>query len=332
VIKKDKFSGIREVGILAAIALAITANLAAPARAEYPEKPVEIIYPFGAGGSGDTLVRLFASAVQKNTGNELLIVNLPGAGGNIGFSKVARAKPDGYTLLSVSPSLAINATLFANPGYDPVEDFEVVAPLSVVPNILVVPPSSPFNTIEELIDYAKKNPGKLKFGSSGLGTSLHLAAELLKVEAGIDMVHVPYSGSANAVLDLLGGRIDLMFDSSSSSLPNIMGGKARALAIATDKRLSALPDVPTLAEVGFPKVQSSAWTGLLAPKGTPEPILEKLNQIFTEALRDEEVLDNLVNKLGGEPFNASREEFASFIAEQVEMNRSLIETLKLEKR
>lgn len=330
--KKYKLGGMRKLGFAASLALAAMSVLAAPAQAEYPEKPIEIVYPFGAGGAGDTLVRLFTSAAQKATGYEFLVTNLPGAGGNIGFSKVAREKPDGYTLLSISPSLAINATLFAEPGFDPVNDFDVIAPMSIVPNILVTPPSSPFNTAQELIDFAKANPGQLKFGSSGLGTSPHLAGELLKKEAGIDIVHIPYSGSANAVVDLMGGRIDLMFDSSSSSLPNIVGGKVKALAIAADKRLDALPDVPTMAEVGLPKVQSSAWTGLLAPKGTPEPILQKLNEIFVKVTQDEEVLDNLVNKLGGQPLRMSREEFAKFIEEQVEVNRTLIESINLEKR
>lgn len=300
-----------------------------PAAAEFPDRPIRIIYPYAAGGAGDALVRLFATHVAPVLGQQVIVDNRPGAGGNIGVAAAAQAAPDGYTLLSISPGFAINATLYAAPGYDPIKNFVPVTPLSVVPNVLLVNAASPHKTLKDLIDHARANPGKLSFGSSGIGTSIHLAAELLKQQSRIDIVHIPYSGAGAAGLDLLGGRIDLMFDSAPTALNNVSTGKARALAIASNARIEQLREVPTTAEAGYPEVLSSAWTGLMAPAGTPQAVIEKLHAAFAKVTRDRAVLDFLASRLGGRPFYGSPAEFGAFIKREVDVNGTLVKALKL---
>ena len=293
------------------------------AHAEYPDHPIRMIYPFAAGGSGDALARLFANALGNILGQQVFVDNRPGAGGNIGFAAAAHATPDGYTLLSVSPSFAINVSLYPAPGFDPVKEFVPIAPLSTVPNILIVNSASPYTSLDDLIADARAHPGKLTFGSSGIGTSIHLAGELLKAQAKIDIRHVPYRGASGAGADLLGGHIDMMFDSAPTALSNVHTGKARALVIAAPKRLSELPDVPTTAEAGYPQLLSGAWTGIVAPAGTPPAVIEKLRAAVSQVMHDPAVLD-LLGKLGGEPFIGTPEEFGSFIKTEIDRDGTII--------
>lgn len=318
----------RSVLVAGAAGLAVGSGIT-PAFAEYPEKPIRMFYPYAAGGAGDALARLFATNVGPVLGQQVIVDNKPGAGGNIGCAAAAQAAPDGYTLLSVSPGFAINATLYATPGYDPVKDFVPVASLSIVPNVLIVNAASPYRSLKDLLDFAKANPGKLSFGSSGIGTSIHLAGELLKQQAGIDMVHIPYTGAAQAAVDLLGGRIDLMFDSAPTALSNVSTGKARALTIASSTRLDQMPDVPTTAEAGFPDLLSAAWTGVVAPTGTPKAAIDRLTAAFGQVTKDAAVLEFLATKLGGKPLYLTPAEFGAFIKREVDTNGAIVKALKL---
>ena len=304
----------RSIALVVFTALGLAAA-DAPAQA-WPERPIRMIYPYTAGGAGDALARLFADRLGPELGTQMIVDNRPGAGGNTGAVAAAAATPDGYTLFSVSPAFAINASLYANPGYDPVRDFIPVAPLSVVPNVLVVSASFPPRSVQELVAYARANPGKVNFGSSGIGTSIHLAGEMLKREAKIDIVHVPYRGSAQAGTDLLGGQLQIMFDSAPTALSNVRTGRAFAIAIASKVRLPELPDVPTMAEAGFPTIESEAWTGIVAPLRTPPAVIAKVSEAAAKALKDPQLLERL-KQIGGRPFTGTAEEFGAFIRNEV---------------
>lgn len=307
----------RTVRALALVALAVLGLAATGASAQsWPERPIRLIYPYTAGGAGDALARLFADRLGPELGQQMIVDNRPGAGGNTGAVAAAAAAPDGYTLFSVSPAFAINASLYAAPGYDPVRDFVPVTPLSVVPNVLVVSASLPVRSVAELVAYAKANPGKVNFGSSGIGTSIHLAGEMLKREAKIDIVHVPYRGSAQAGTDLLGGTLQMMFDSAPTAISNVRTGKAVAIAIASKTRLPELPDVPTMAEAGFPAIESEAWTGIVAPLRTPPAVIARVHDAAAKALKDPVLLERL-KAIGGRPFTGSAEEFGAFIRNEV---------------
>lgn len=316
----------RSLAVLAALTLSFTASTPAVAN-DYPNAPVRMIYPYAAGGSGDALARLFAEAMTKELGQQVFVDNRPGAGGNIGFAAASREKADGYTLLSISPAYAINVTLYGDPGYK-AGDFIPVAAASVVPNVLLVNTNSPFKTVKELVDYAKANPGKLSFGSAGVGASTHFAGELLKAQAKIDLVHIPYKGASLAGTDLLGGRLDLIFDSAPSALANVRTGKARALMIASTARSEDFPGVPTAAEAGLPDLLSQAWTGIVAPKGTPKPIVDKLSATVDKVRKDPAVVAGLA-KLGGRPLDMTPEQFAPFIAEEITRYGTIIKAIDL---
>ena len=263
--------------LIACIALACAA---APgfAQAPYPNHPIRIVVPFPAGGTTDIIARAVAQKLTEATGQPVVVDNRPGAGGNIGSELVAKAAPDGYTLLMGTVGThAINPNLYAKMPYDHVRDFAPVILVAGVPNVLEVYPGLPINSVQELIAYGKANPGKLNFASSGSGTSIHLSGELFKTMTGVQMAHIPYKGSAPALQDLVGGQVQLMFDNLPSSLALIKAGKLRALAVTSAQRSSALPDVPTVAEAGLPGFEASSWFGLLAPAGTPKEIVAKLN-------------------------------------------------------
>ena len=263
--------------LLAAIALVATTPAAAQG-ASYPTKPVRLVVPFPAGGTTDILARAVAQKLSETWGQQVIVDNRPGAGGNIGSELVAKAPPDGYTLLMGTVGThAINPSLYAKMPYNHVKDFTPVILVAGVPNVLVVNPSLPVNSVQELIAYGKANPNKLNFASSGNGTSIHLSGELFKTMTGVQMTHVPYKGSAPALTDLIGGQVQLMFDNPPSSLQFIKAGKLRALAVTSLARSQALPDVPTLAESGLPGFEASSWFGVLAPAGTPADIVAKLN-------------------------------------------------------
>ncbi|MFO1316482.1 MAG: tripartite tricarboxylate transporter substrate binding protein [Burkholderiales bacterium] len=277
----------------AAVAVAALAALA-HAQAPYPAKPIRIVVPFPAGGTTDILARAVAQKLTEATGQSAVVDNRPGAGGNIGAELVAKSAPDGYTLLMGTVGThAINASLYPKMPYDHVRDFAPVILVAGVPNVLVVNPSVPANSVQELIAYMKANPGKVNFASSGAGTSIHLAGELFKTMTGVQMTHVPYKGSAPALADLVGGQVQIMFDNLPSALPQIKAGRLRALAVTSAQRSSALPDVPTVAESGIPGFEASSWFGLLAPAGTPKEVVAKLNGEVAKWLATPEAKEKL---------------------------------------
>jgi len=302
----------RVLALLAIVATAIAAPLTfAQGAANYPAKPVRLVVPFPAGGTTDILARAVAQRLSEAWGQQVIVDNRPGAGGNIGSDLVAKAKPDGYTLLMGTVGThAINPSLYRNMPYDHVKDFAPVILVAGVPNVLVVNPSLPVHSVPELIAYAKANPGKLNFASSGNGTSIHLSGELFKAMTGVEMTHVPYKGSAPALTDLIGGQVQLMFDNLPSSLPFIKAGKLRALAVTSGARAAALPDLPTLAESGLPGFEASSWFGVLAPAGTSRDIVAKLNGAIAGWLASPEAKEKLLAQgaiaAGGTPEDFAR--------------------------
>ena len=261
---------------LGALVAAVAFN--AIAQAPYPNHPVRIVVPFPAGGTTDILARAAAQKLTETLGQPFVVENRAGAGGNIGAELVAKSAPDGYTMLMGTVGThAINPSLYEKMPYDHVKDFVPVVLVAGVPNVLVVNPALPVKSVQELVAYAKANPGKLNFASSGSGTSIHLSGELFKTMTGVQMQHVPYKGSAPALADLAGGQVQLMFDNLPSALALIKGGKLRALAVTSLQRSTALPDVPTVAESGLPGFEASSWFGLLAPAGTPKDAVAKVN-------------------------------------------------------
>jgi len=304
----------RRAFVFATAAVAVSlAPLVTQAQPAFPTKPITIIVPFSAGGTTDILARVVGLYMGTDLGQPVVVDNRAGAGGNIGGQAAARATADGYTLfMGTVGTHAINQSLYKKMPFDPIKDFAPLSRVAMVPNLLVANPSQPYKNVKEMIAYAKANPGKINFGSSGNGSSIHLSGELFKQMAGVDMQHVPYRGSAPAVSDLLGGQISVMFDNMPSAIPHVKGGKLRALAVTTAKRSPALPDVPTIAEAGVPGYEATSWFGLLAPAGTPAPIVAKLNASILKALADPEVKKKLAEQ-GAEPFGEKPEQFAAFI-------------------
>jgi tripartite-type tricarboxylate transporter receptor subunit TctC len=304
---------VRTLGPLSAcVAAAVIAIAPAAAQGpDYPTKPIRIVVPFPAGGATDLFARAAAQKMTEAWGQSVVVDNRPGAGGNIGTELVAKALPDGYTLeMGTVGTHAINASLYAKMPYDHVKDFAPIILVAGVPNVLVVHPSVPANSVQELIAYLKANPGKVNFASSGSGTSIHLSGELFKVMAGVQMTHIPYKGSAPALQDLLGGQVQLMFDNLPPSLPQIKAGKLRALGVTSTARAPALPEVPTIAESGLPGFDASSWFGLLAPAGTPPAIVAKINAEIAKWLATPEAKEKLLaagaNAAGGTPDDFAR--------------------------
>ena len=279
----------RICGIFAALLLTGAAT-SALAQDAYPAQPIRLVVPFPAGGAIDIISRTVAAGMSKQLGQPIVVENRAGAGGNIGTDVVAKAKPDGYTLLAgTSATHGVNPALYPKIPFNARDDFIPIAYWGGVPNVLVVSKASGIASLDELVAMAKREPDKLTFGSAGNGTSLHLAGEMFQRAAGVKLVHVPYKGGAPAATDLLGGSITMMFDTVAVSLPNLRAGKLVALAVAAPERHFALPDVPTFAEKGYAAVESSTWTGLFAPKGTAADVVRKLAQASAAALKDPEV-------------------------------------------
>jgi len=302
----------RSINVVAAACLALAASFA-HAQA-YPAKPIRVVVPFPPGGATDILARAAGQKLTETLGQPVIIDNRPGAGGNIGSELVAKSGNDGYTLLMGTVGThAINASLYAKMPYDHVKDFVPIVLVAGVPNVLVVHPSVPANSVQELIAYGRANPGKLNFASSGSGTSIHLAGELFKVMTGVQMTHVPYKGSAPAVSDLLGGQVQLMFDNLPSALPHIKGGKLKALAVTSMARAPALPDIPTVSESGVPGFEASSWFGLLAPAGTPRDVVTRINGEVAKWLASADGKEKLA-AVGANAAGGSPEDFAKHIA------------------
>jgi tripartite-type tricarboxylate transporter receptor subunit TctC len=300
--------------LICAAAMLVPALAAAQA---YPSKPVRIIVPFPAGGPADLFGRALAQGMTGSLGQPVIIENRAGVGGVLGVDNVAKAPPDGYLLaLNSGSAVAIAPFSMEKMPYDPKKDLALITTVVKVPEVLAVHPSVPANNLAELIAYAKANPGKINFGSAGGGTITHLAGELLKVEAGVNIVHVPYKGAAPAVQDLLGGQVQMGVFDVPVLLPHIKSGKLKALAITSANRSAALPDVPTTAELGYPKVNSDNWYGLVAPTGTAADVLAKIHTAATTALRSPEVIEQY-GKVAGIAFPSTAAEYAAFIdAEQ----------------
>ena len=278
----------------------------------YPNHVIRLVVPFPAGGTTDIIARDVAKRLTDTLGQSVVVDNRPGAGGNSGADIVAKSAPDGYTLLMGTVGThAINPSLYKMP-YDNVKDFVPIVLVAGVPNVLEVNPSLPVNSVADLIKLAKSKPGVINFASSGSGTSIHLSGELFKTMAGVDMTHVPYKGSAPALVDLVGGQVQVMFDNLPSSLQLIKAGKLRAIAVTSLKRSPALPDVPTIAESGLPGFEASSWFGMLAPAGTPAPIVAKINAEVNQWLQSPEGRGQLLAQ-GAEVAGGTPEQFAAHI-------------------
>jgi tripartite-type tricarboxylate transporter receptor subunit TctC len=299
--------------VLAACAAALFSGLACAQ--DYPSRPVKIIVPFPAGGSNDIIARIVAQKLTERSGQNFLVENRGGAGGNIGAEVVASAEPDGYTLLlTAPPPLTINGSLYKKLPFDPAKAFAPVALIASVPIVLVINPSVQAKNVAELIALAKAKPGSLNFGSSGIGSTNHLAGELLRSMAGIDIVHVPYRGAAPAMNDLLADQIPFMFDNMPAVLPQVQGKAINAIAVAGAKRAEAMPDVPTVAET-VPGFEASSWFGLVAPAKTPAPALAKLSGEIEAILKMPDVKKRLA-ELGAEPGAVFGDAFGQFMTDE----------------
>lgn len=287
------------------------------AGALYPDKPIRVVVVYPPGGGIDILARALGQKLADVWGPPIIVDNRPGAGTTIGAAIVAKAPADGYTLLMTDVSFAITPALYAQLPYDATKDFAPVSLLNLVPDIMVVHPALPVNSVRELIAYAKANPGKVLYASAGNGTLNHLAPEIFKTMAGIDLVHVPYKGAVAALSDVISGRDQLYIGALVSTVPQIKSGRLRALAVTGKTRAAAFPDLPTIAESGLPGYDVSAWYGMLAPAGTPRAIIDKLNQEVRRVLQTPELLQRLAAD-GSEPVGSSPEEFRRFIQAEIE--------------
>jgi len=316
---------------ICAIALVLGALLVpSPGIAQsYPARPVTIIVPFASGGPADALARLVAKGMSENLGQTVLVEPKPGAGGNIGAEYVAKqSRPDGYTLLMATPSLATNVS-FTKLNFDPLSDLVAVAGLRAIPNALIVAGDSPYRTLADIVAAARKDPNVLTFGSSGPGTGSHLAGELFKSVADISITHVPYRGSAAVFPDIIAGRVTMVFEVFGSAIGQIKGGKVRAIAISSQRRSPLLPEVPTFAESGYPNYQTANWSGLMARFGTPQDAIARLAQAVTHALQAPEMVE-WQKQLGAEPIPAAPGEFGAYFRAEVERWRRMVNEGKLQ--
>jgi tripartite-type tricarboxylate transporter receptor subunit TctC len=320
---KPSRSGARLAALyLIAALLVSTPPLAASA--DYPSRPVRWIVGYPAGGTTDIVARLIGHWLSERLGQQFIIENKPGAGNNIGTEAMINSPPDGYTVLLTNPANAINATLYQRLSFNFMRDTAPVAGFMRVPNVMEVNPKVPANSVAEFIAYAKANPGKINWASSGNGTSVHLSGELFKIMTGIDLTHIPYRGSAPALTDMISGTVQVMFDNMPSSLPHIQAGKLRALGVTTTARSDALPNVPTVAET-VPGYEASAFFGMSMPKGTPAEVIGKLNQEINAGLADPGVNARLA-ELGGILMPGTPAQFGQVIAEETEKWAKVIKT------
>jgi tripartite-type tricarboxylate transporter receptor subunit TctC len=290
----------------------------------YPVKPVRLIVGVPPGGATDVVARLVGQKLTEQLGQQVVIENRGGAGGNIGAEIVAKAPPDGYTLfLATIGTMAINPSLYAKMPFDTLRDFAAISQLTSMPQVLIVHPSIPAKDVKELIAYGKANPGKLNFASGGSGTAIHLAGELFKTMAGVEMVHVAYKGSGPAMTDLIGGQVSLMFDQILTALPQAQSGKVRALAVTTAQRSPAAPSIPTLAEAALPGYDVTTWHGLLAPAGTPQEIVTRLSTETAKALQNADLRAKFASQ-GVDPVSSTPGQFAAMIKVEIEKWRKVI--------
>ena len=298
------------------ILLALLAGAPAEAQDAYPAKPVKLILPFPPGGPTDILGRLIAENLSARLGQPVITENRGGAGGNVGAEAAARSAPDGHTIVLVAPSLAISPSLYKKLNYDPLHDFAPISLVASVPNVMVTHPSVPANNLAEFIALAKSRPGGMNFGSGGSGTSNHLAGELFNLVAGVKLVHVPYKGVNLAMNGVLAGEVHLVFIGIPVPAPHIKAGRLRALAVLAKERSPILPDVPTAAEAGLPDFDVTTWYGILAPAGTPRPIITRLNAELTKIMRSPEMKERLAT-LATDPLNSTPEEFGAYLKSEM---------------
>ncbi|MBO9353276.1 tripartite tricarboxylate transporter substrate binding protein [Bordetella petrii] len=317
----------RAAAALAATACLAAAPLAAFAAGEFPDRPITMVVPYPPGGPTDTVSRLVAAEMSKTIGQNVVVENKPGASGMIGADLVARAKPDGYTFLANASLHVINPYLYKSMRYDSFKDFAPITQLADVPLVLVVPESSSVHTVQDLVALGKTRP--LNFGSAGTASAQQLAGESFKVRSGLKMQHVPYKGSAPALTDLVGGQIQLMFDSMPSAMPFIKSGKLRAVAVTTPQRVGELADVPTMAESGFPGFDISTWYGLWAPAGTPPEIVAKLSQHAARALRQPNLVAQYAG-LGAKPVGSDPQTFARFTEAEGKKWRDIVNAAQIQ--
>ncbi len=296
--------------------LALAALAGAAASQDYPHKTIRMIVPFAAGGPTDVIARTIAQKLTESWGQPVVIDNRGGAGGNLGTDIAAKAAPDGYTVVMVIVGHAINASLYSKLPYDPVKDFAPVSPTGAATIVLVAHPSLQAKTVKELTALGKSKPGKINWGSPGTGTPHHLAGEMFKTLTGIDMVHIPYKGAAPAIVDVLGGQVSLAFVSLPAALPHIRAGKLTALGTSGPQRSAVAPDVPTIAEAGFPGYELENWYGLLAPAGTPRTVVTKLNGEIVKILQAPDVKERL-NSQGFEIRTSTPEQFAAYLKSEI---------------
>jgi tripartite-type tricarboxylate transporter receptor subunit TctC len=284
---------------------------------DYPSRAVRIVVPSPPGGGTDIVARVLAQHFSKTLGQSFVVENKPGAGNMIGIEFVARSAPDGYTLLMVPATLALNSVLYKKVPYHPIRDFAPITLAATAPLVLIVHPSVPVQSLAEFVAYARREPGKMSYGTAGIGTAPHLCMELLKSMAGIDLLHIPYKGTAPAVADVISGQVAAMFATALTARPVIDSGRVRALAVSTPQRVSALPGVPPVAEAGVPGYSAIQWYGLLAPAGTPQPVIARVNAEALRSLRSDEMKERLAAD-GAEPQGSTPEEFGALIRSELE--------------
>lgn len=297
----------------AGLAIALAGLFAqSPAHADYPDKPIRMIVPQPPGGFNDTVGRLLAKKMADAMGQPVLVENQPGAGSQLGTTNTARAPADGYTLLVVSFAYGTNLSLRTNLPYDTVHDFAPLIMLGQTPNLLVVNSASPYHSLQDVLDYATKHPGKLSYASSGVGSSPHLSMEMMKSMANVDLVHIPYKGGAPMATDLLGGQVDIMFDNTPNLMPYVTSGKMRALAVTSAEPSPYAPGVPTVAQAGVPNYAMTAWYGLVVRAGTPPEIIEKLNKTLNTILKEDDVR-KVFDAQSVQPVGGTPEQFGQFL-------------------
>jgi len=311
---------------LAAILAIACIPVAVQAQA-YPTKPIRLVVPYSPGGGADNAARIIAARLTTTLGQTVVIDNRPGGSGMIGAQAVAQAAPDGYTVLYDASAFAVNPAL-RKMAFDPAKDLVPVSLAVTVPNIFVVPPSAPYKTVQEFVEHARKHPGEMTYASYGAGSAAHLIGELLKNQAGIDLLHVPYKGGAPALTDLMGGQVNSYFANAASSIGYVKSGKLRALAVTSAKRMATLPDVPTLAESGFKNFEVLEWNGVFVPKGTSKEIVDRLSKEIRAATMDPDTRQKLQG-LGVDPIGSSPEAFSSFVQSEMSRWSALVKSNKI---
>lgn len=311
-----KSAGVNRLLAGAALAASFATGAFAQSGA-YPTKPVRLIVPFGAGGPADIYARAIAQRLGEPLGQQVVVEDRPGAGSVVGTEAVAKSAPDGYTLLMISNTHTINETLNPKLPYNLLRDFAPITQVNIMPNVLVVSPSFSVNSVKELIALARSKPGKLNYASSGSGTPYHLAAEMFKAMAGVDIVHIPHKASGDARASVLGGQVELMFDSLPTTQAQIKAGRLKGLAITSTRRSPLLPDVPTMSEAGVPGYEADLWLGLVAPVGTPPAIINRLHAEVVKILQRADVRDSFIQQ-GTEPIGSTPEQFAAMLKNDVE--------------